>query len=1213
MEAIAPSLPSLPTGVADALSAGDNQGLVLDHVDSSASLSEPITTSCSIPGRGRRKQNTYRTRALDEDVPVIPVSQILNLYEKRPKRQTRIRPVDEHPALSYGDPIIQKHPESIRLFFQNSKGLTYTNTGEDYGYYMSCLAAYQVDIFGIAETNTCWSHHHLMSEFKHHARKYFRQNRIAFGSPSRIVDLCPERSTFQAGGNVTVASGKTSSCSEGDTLSDPTGLGRWSGLTFKGKGDTKVSIITAYRSCSGSIASSSLGSTYAREYEFFQRKGIKSPNPRGQFLTDLDDFMVDLRDGNMDHSIILMLDANAVLEEDKKFQDFVHQQELFDLHSIDPAPSTYIGAKNRRIDYIFGTERILHGLKRSGTLAYNEGPQSDHRGLYADVDLSVIFDPNFEPPVFQSAENRDLVSGNPEHVEHYLTKMNEYYEHHRMYDRMKDIHENHHNMSNDELRALLEGWDQDQGRAMMAAEKSLSTARKKTYSWSPTLRNKALLRKYWRLRLKEIDFQEDYQPTFLRIIRDMQRIDPEFTFPFLGEPLSRDTVSKHFTSASNEFRKCQRNSVDLRSQTYHDLMLSYEDDNNPASRPDSQRKLKIIQRTILSEAQRRVHKSLGSIVKPTQFNPLTTIEVPRFSDDDFVTAPGNVHSVLKNPDNREVVWDTIIKRGELEDHLLQYNRESFRAAAESPCGRGVIFDALTFNSLSPAATALLEGIVPPEWHGDDLALKEFLASFCVPESVREQDPIDTTISTDDVIKGFKSWSEGTSTSPSRRHLGHYKSLIQDPHLLQCLTWFLQVVTTRGIAISRWCNATNVLIEKDAGRPHINRLRIVHLFEADFNFFLKLQWGHRLIRRADKLGILNDGQYGSRPGRMAIEPVMLLQLTTDLCHLLKHNLARFDNDASACYDRIIVALGMLAARRCGMPDSAIRTHADELRLMKYTVKTVYGISEGNYKGTVFEPLFGTGQGSGASPAIWLTLVVLLMNTFERLVPDRMDFTSTDGLIVNSRVVDAFVDDTAIGFTDGKGDHTLETMIQRLQEISQTWEHLLFLSGGSLNLPKCSWYILTWDWVNGRPVIRQRADGDPTISLRSGASETETIIRRMDLDEAPRLLGVFLSPSGDFSKHISVLKDKADTFSVRLRSPKLKISDAMLFHRTIYVPTMRYSLATLAVDEECLKPIQTRILPALLQKMRLNSHLPTAIRHGPHLYGGLELCDLQTEGG
>ena len=102
------------------------------------------------------------------------------------------------------------------------------------------------------------------------------------------------------------------------------------------------------------------------------------------------------------------------------------------------------------------------------------------------------------------------------------------------------------------------------------------------------------------------------------------------------------------------------------------------------------------------------------------------------------------------------------------------------------------------------------------------------------------------------------------------------------------------------------------------------------------------------------------------------------------------MARFDNDASVCYDRIIVALGMLAARRCGMPVNAICLHADALQFMRYTVKTVYGVSESNYHGTPFAPLFGTGQGSGASPAVWLSLVVLLLHTFDRIVPHRMNF-------------------------------------------------------------------------------------------------------------------------------------------------------------------------------------------------------------------------------
>jgi hypothetical protein len=232
---------------------------------------------------------------------------------------------------------------------------------------------------------------------------------------------------------------------------------------------------------------------------------------------------------------------------------------------------------------------------------------------------------------------------------------------------------------------------------------------------------------------------------------------------------------------------------------------------------------------------------------------------------------------------------------------------------------------------------------------------------------------------------------------------------------------------------RWCDAVSIMIEKDHGKPRLNRLRIIHLFEADFNFFLKLAWGSRLVKRTVELDLLNDGQHGSVPRRTALDPIMLTQLTTDLCQLLKHNMARFDNDASACYDRIIVALGMLAARRCGMPDNAIKTPADALRLMKYIVKTIFGISEDNYHGTPFAPLFGTGQGSGASPAVWLTLVVILMNTLDHIIPERMEFHSPDSTTRHSRLIDAFVDDTSMGFTDA-GFCTLETLIEKLNRIA-----------------------------------------------------------------------------------------------------------------------------------------------------------------------------------
>lgn len=163
----------------------------------------------------------------------------------------------------------------------------------------------------------------------------------------------------------------------------------------------------------------------------------------------------------------------------------------------------------------------------------------------------------------------------------------------------------------------------------MSAEKSLQSVSDKAYAWSPTLRNKAIIRQYWRLRLREADFAETWGRTFDRWTSQIQTKDATFTLPLRRDVITREEISKHFTVASREFRKCQRNATDHRHQSYHDLMLFYEDDDNPDTRKASKRKMKILQCTILAENQRHIHKSLGQIVKPSSYTPLDKIQIPR--------------------------------------------------------------------------------------------------------------------------------------------------------------------------------------------------------------------------------------------------------------------------------------------------------------------------------------------------------------------------------------------------------------------------------------------------------------------------------------------------------------------------------------------------------------------------------------------------------
>jgi hypothetical protein len=114
-------------------------------------------------------------------------------------------------------------------------------------------------------------------------------------------------------------------------------------------------------------------------------------------------------------------------------------------------------------------------------------------------------------------------------------------------------------------------------------------------------------------------------------------------------------------------------------------------------------------------------------------------------------------------------------------------------------------------------------------------------------------------------------------------------------------------------------------------------------------------------------------------------------------------------------------------------------------MNYKVKTAFGMSDKHYTSQQDEPLFGTGQGSGASPAVWLTLVVVLMNTLDKITQERIRFCSPDAPDHHQRLTDAFVDDTSLAITDTYDPMTPNSMIQSIEKIAQNWEHsCLFLA-------------------------------------------------------------------------------------------------------------------------------------------------------------------------
>ena len=146
----------------------------------------------------------------------------------------------------------------------------------------------------------------------------------------------------------------------------------------------------SYCTCATTINTAPLGSTFNREFDYSLGQGHKQPNPRRKTLLNLSILIKKLLQRG--HAIMLNMDANSTLPINQSLLEFLWDTGLDDLHTNQPAPSTYIGSDQCRIDFMFGCQLVRTAQRRSGTLSYLHSPQADHHGLlFIDLDPMVLF------------------------------------------------------------------------------------------------------------------------------------------------------------------------------------------------------------------------------------------------------------------------------------------------------------------------------------------------------------------------------------------------------------------------------------------------------------------------------------------------------------------------------------------------------------------------------------------------------------------------------------------------------------------------------------------------------------------------------------------------------------------------------------------------------------------------------------------------------
>ena len=185
-----------------------------------------------------------------------------------------------------------------------------------------------------------------------------------------------------------------------------------------------------------------------------------------------------------------------------------------------------------------------------------------------------------------------------------------------------------------------------------------------------------------------------------------------------------------------------------------------------------------------------------------------------------------------------------------------------------------------------------------------------------------------------------------------------------------------------------------------------------------------------------------------------------------------------------------------------------------------------------------------------------------------------------------------------------------LIELMQQDAQLWNDLLWASGGNLELPKCSYHYLQWQFTaNGTPILAGNRVGPDLVILSGNRHKSQTITYK-SAHTAHKTLGYHKDPAGNQKQQYDVLKAKSDKEGKFVACSALKRHEAWTHYTAIFLPSIGYSLPNCFFSYNELDKIGRKAMNAIFAKCGFNRKTKRAILYGPVSYGGARFHHLHT---
>jgi len=387
--------------------------------------------------------------------------------------------------------------------------------------------------------------------------------------------------------------------------------------------------------------------------------------------------------------------------------------------------------------------------------------------------------------------------------------------------------------------------------------------------WSPTLNQAYLRHRMWNIALSAHRNQHDMDDV-IAAIRARLLPSPE------DELETQRSITANLRHAQKRLRKAKRKADLLRKKHLESLL-------NEARASNKRKKSKALTHLIRAEQNRRCYAAFHHHTKPR--------------------SQGGLAYITQN-NGPNVPPTTIMDPDEMNETLLEYSRIHFSKAQGSPFTVEPLSNLLQYDGLTTFGNQVLKGraildtvdLQPPT-----KALLTHLRDKTVDPEVQRH-----PINYEELQNGIKKWPEKTTTSPSGRHLGIYKSLqrhtvkkedqpelppnVPPPILTQGRDVLYLIFDIMNLALQhthtlqRWKKVWTMFIEKDLGNPDLNLLRCIMIFEADWQLLLKWHSSYGFLPKSEQAKALTPAQGGGRKGCSAIDQATQQVIDTEIIKL-----------------------------------------------------------------------------------------------------------------------------------------------------------------------------------------------------------------------------------------------------------------------------------------------------------------------------------------